>query len=195
MSDSQDDDTLAELARLHRRLEAAAQSEGLIDVAYRVIDSPVGELLLAATPRGLVRVAYATEDHDAVLAALAVQLGPRILRAPKQLDTAARELDEYFDHRRRTFDLDLDLSLSRGFRRLVQEHLPDIGYGQTRSYKQMAELVGNPRAVRAVGTACATNPLPLVVPCHRVLRTDGTLGGYIGGLAAKAALLELESAA
>jgi methylated-DNA-[protein]-cysteine S-methyltransferase len=184
-----------ELAILHRRLEAAAQADGLLDVAYTTVDSPVGKLLLATTSQGLIRVAYAIEDHDRVLENLAMKVSPRILRAPKQLDDAARELEEYFDHRRQRFDLDLDLSLSRGFRRLVQRHLPEIGYGQTRSYKEMAELVGNPRAVRAVGTACATNPLPVVVPCHRVLRTDGSLGGYIGGLGAKTTLLELESAA
>lgn len=183
------------MAALHRRLEAAAQAEGLVDVAYTTVDSPVGPLLLAATPRGLVRVAYAIEDHDSVLEDLAVRLSPRVLRAPRRLDTAARELDEYFARTRERFDLELDLSLSRGFRRLVQQHLPEIGYGQTRSYRQMAELVGNPKAVRAVGTACATNPLPVVVPCHRVLRTDGTLGGYIGGLEAKTALLALEAAA
>ncbi|WP_374208746.1 methylated-DNA--[protein]-cysteine S-methyltransferase [Microbacterium sp. USTB-Y] len=183
------------MAALHRRLEAAAQAEGLVDVAYTTVDSPVGPLLLAATPRGLVRVAYAIEDHDRVLEDLAVRLSPRVLRAPKRLDAAARELDEYFSRTRERFDVELDLSLSRGFRRLVQQHLPEIGYGQTRSYRQMAELVGNPKAVRAVGTACATNPLPVVVPCHRVLRTDGTLGGYIGGLEAKTALLALEAAA
>lgn len=182
------------LARLHRRLEAAAQAEGLLDVAYTTVDSPVGALLLAATPRGLVRVAYAIEDHDRVLESLAVKVSPRILRAPKQLDHAARELEEYFDRKRTVFDLALDLSLSHGFRRLLQEHLPEIAYGQTRSYKEMAELVGNPKAVRAVGTACATNPLPVVVPCHRVLRADGSLGGYIGGLEAKTVLLELEAA-
>lgn len=204
MSDIRNDDTLTaltapidpdKLAMLHRRLEAAAQAEGLVDVAYRVVDSPVGKLLLASTPKGLVRVAFANEDHDKVLESLAVKLSPRILRAPQQLDTAARELDEYFEHRRQAFDLDLDLSLSKGFRQLVQQHLPEIGYGQTRSYKEMAEMVGNPKAVRAVGTACATNPLPVVVPCHRVLRTDGSLGGYIGGLDAKTTLLELEAAA
>ena len=183
------------LAALHRRLEAAALAEGLVDVAYTTVDSPVGALLLAATPKGLVRVAYAIEDHDRVLEDLAVRLSPRVLRAPKRLDAVARELDEYFARTRERFDVDLDLSLSRGFRQLVQRHLPEIGYGQTRSYKEMAELVGNPKAVRAVGTACATNPLPVVVPCHRVLRTDGTLGGYIGGLEAKTALLELEAAA
>ncbi|MER5370655.1 methylated-DNA--[protein]-cysteine S-methyltransferase [Streptomyces sp. NPDC002722] len=183
------------LHRLHRRLEQAAEQADLIDVAYTTIDSPVGKLLLAATPKGLVRVAYASEDHDRVLEALGQKLSPRILRAPKRLDEVAREIDEYFAKHRQVFDVTLDLSLSRGFRRLVQTHLPEIGYGQTRSYRDMAELVGSPKAVRAVGTACATNPLPIVVPCHRVLRTDGTLGGYIGGLEAKTTLLDLEAAA
>ncbi|MCP2342225.1 methylated-DNA--[protein]-cysteine S-methyltransferase [Actinomadura rupiterrae] len=204
MSDIQGDDLLSGtlspveaemLAMLHRRLESAAEAEGLIDVAYTTVDSPVGELLLAATPRGLVRVAYEAEGHDRVLQTLSEKISPRVLRSPKRLDVAARELDEYFGHRRQRFDVQLDLSLSHGFRQLVQQHLPDIGYGQTRSYKQMAEMVGNPKAVRAVGTACATNPLPVVVPCHRVLRTDGSLGGYIGGLEAKSTLLELEAAA
>ncbi|MFI1294005.1 methylated-DNA--[protein]-cysteine S-methyltransferase [Streptomyces sp. NPDC020792] len=183
------------LHRLHRRLEQAAEQADLIDVAYTTIDSPVGKLLLAATPKGLVRVAYASEDHDRVLETLGQKLSPRILRAPKRLDEVAREIDEYFAKHRQVFDVTLDLSLSRGFRRLVQTHLPEIGYGQTRSYRDMAELVGNPKAVRAVGTACATNPLPIVFPCHRVLRTDGTLGGYIGGLEAKTTLLDLEAAA
>jgi methylated-DNA-[protein]-cysteine S-methyltransferase len=182
------------LARLHRRLEQAADREGLLDVAYRTLDSPVGPLLLAATPRGLVRVAYDIEDHDRVLEALAGRLSPRVLRAPGRLDAAARELEEYFAGRRRAFSLPLDLSLSRGFRLLVQQHLPSIGYGQTRSYQQVAELVGHPKAVRAVGTACATNPLPVVVPCHRVLRSDGTSGRYVGGPAAKTTLLNLEAA-
>lgn len=204
MNDIRSDDRIAALAapvtpdtlaELHRRLEASAQAEGLLDVAYRVVDSPLGSLLLASTPRGLIRVAFATEDHDRVLENLAAKVSPRVLRAPKRLDAAARELDEYFERKRKTFDLALDLSLSKGFRQLVQQHLPEIDYGQTRSYKQMAEMVGNPKAVRAVGTACATNPLPVVVPCHRVLRTDGTLGGYIGGLEAKTALLEMEAAA
>jgi methylated-DNA-[protein]-cysteine S-methyltransferase len=183
------------LARLHRRLEQAAEDEGLLDVAYRTVDSPVGPLLLAATPRGLVRVAYAVEGHDQVLDTLASRLSPRVLHAPKRLDAVARELEEYFGGRRRSFDLPLDLSLSKVFRLLVQQHLSSIGYAQTRSYKQVAELVGNPKAVRAVGTACATNPLPVVLPCHRVLRTDGTPGGYAGGPAAKTTLLNLEAAA
>jgi methylated-DNA-[protein]-cysteine S-methyltransferase len=182
------------LARLHRRLEQAAEDEGLLDVAYRTVDSPVGPLLLAATPRGLVRVAYAVEGHDQVLDTLASRLSPRVLHAPKRLDAVARELEEYFGGRRRSFDLPLDLSLSKGFRLLVQQHLPSIGYAQTRSYRQVAELVGNPKAVRAVGTACATNPLPVVLPCHRVLRTDGTTGDYVGGPAAKTTLLNLEVA-
>jgi methylated-DNA-[protein]-cysteine S-methyltransferase len=187
-----DSDTLD---RLHRRLEREAENADLVDVAYTTVDSPLGTLLLAATVKGLVRVAYASEDHDRVLETLSANISPRILRAPKRLDDTARELDEYFAKRRTVFDLKLDLSLSHGFRQLVQTHLPEIGYGQTRSYRQVAELVGNPKAVRAVGTACATNPLPVVVPCHRVLRADGTLGGYIGGLAAKTALLKLEAAA
>ncbi len=181
------------LAALHARLERAAEAEGLLEVAYTSIDSPVGRLLLAATPRGLVRVAFAGEDHDRVLESLVGSLGPRVLRAPRRLDAAAAELEEYFAGRRRTFDLALDLSLSRGFRQLVQQHLPQIEYGTTVSYGQVAALVGRPRAVRAVGTACATNPLPIVVPCHRVLRSDGSLGGYLGGAEAKTTLLELEA--
>lgn len=182
------------LARLQAGLERAAEAEGLLDVAYTTVDSPVGALLLAATPQGLVRVAYDIEDHDRVLDTLAQRLSPRVLRAPKRLDAAARELDEYFGGRRQAFDLPLDLSMSRGFRQLVQRRLPEIGYGQTRTYGQVAALVGNPKAVRAVGTACATNPLPLVVPCHRVLPASGGPGRYVGGPAAKVTLLTLEAA-
>jgi methylated-DNA-[protein]-cysteine S-methyltransferase len=186
------DDTT--LARLHRTLELAAERDEVLDVAYTTIDSPLGVLLLAATAKGLVRVAYAIEDHDRVLDTLGQRISVRVLRAPSRLDATARQIDEYFNRHRETFDLPLDLSLSAGFRRLVQRHLPEIGYGQTRSYKELAETVGSPKAVRAVGTACATNPLPIILPCHRVLRTDGTLGGYIGGLEAKTALLNLEAA-
>jgi methylated-DNA-[protein]-cysteine S-methyltransferase len=181
-----------DLTRLRDRLAASAARDGLLDIAYTTIDTPVGALLLAATGAGLVRVAYAREGHDRVLDDLAQRLSPRVLRAPGRLAAAARELDEYFTGGRRAFDLPLDLSLSHGFRQAVQRRLPDIGYGHTQSYKQVAELVGNPNAFRAVATACATNPLPVVVPCHRVLRSDGTLGGYIGGLDAKATLLSLE---
>ena len=184
-----------ELAALHSRLEAAAAQHGILDVAYTTIDTAVGPLLLAATERGLVRVAFEREGHDQVLQTLAARISPRILRAPRRLAAAAREIDEYFAGQRTGFDLPLDYSLSSGFRQLVQRHLSEIAYGQTESYKEVAQIVGNPKAVRAVGTACATNPLPVVVPCHRVLRTDGTLGGYVGGLDAKTTLLTLEKAA
>jgi methylated-DNA-[protein]-cysteine S-methyltransferase len=185
----------AGMAGLHARLEAAAEDQGLLDVAYRTLDTPVGPLLLAATETGLVRVAFEREGFDAVLQALATKISPRVLEAPRRLDAVATELEEYFAGRRQSFDVPLDYTLSSGFRQIVQRHLPRIGYGHTRSYKEVAELVGSPKAVRAVGTACATNPLPVVVPCHRVLRTDGTLGGYLGGLDAKRALLTLERAA
>ncbi len=180
---------------LHARLTRSAADDGLLDVAYSLHDSPVGTLLLAATPRGLLRVAFAVEDHERVLQTIADRISPRILRAPGRLDEASRQLDEYFAGRRREFALPLDRSLSAGFRREVQDHLPEIPYGRTESYAQVAALLGRPRAIRAVGSGCATNPLPLVLPCHRVLRSNGSLGGYAGGLAAKAALLELESAA
>jgi methylated-DNA-[protein]-cysteine S-methyltransferase len=181
--------------RLHERLVRAAETEGILDVAYRTIDTPVGALLLAATDRGLVRVAYAREDHDAVLARLAAQVSPRVMRAPGRLDGVAREIDEYFAGRRSAFDVPLDLRLSRGFRREVLTRLPEIGYGHTASYAAVAAAAGRPNAVRAVGTACATNPLPVVVPCHRVVRSDGGIGGYVGGAAAKQALLALERTA
>jgi methylated-DNA-[protein]-cysteine S-methyltransferase len=183
------------LDRLHRRLEEEAAREGLLDVAYTTVDTPVGSLLLAATERGLVRVAYDIEDHDKVLDTVATKLSSRILRAPRRLDSASREIDEYFAGDRRGFDLPLDFSLTSGFRQLVQRHLSEIAYGHTESYKEVAAVIGNPNAVRAVGSACATNPLPVVVPCHRVLRADGTLGGYVGGIAAKTTLLKLERAA
>jgi methylated-DNA-[protein]-cysteine S-methyltransferase len=185
-----------QLDALHARLTAAAAAEGVLDIAYRTLDTPVGTLLLAATELGLVRVAYGSENHDTVLQALADRISPRILHAPAQLDTIATELEEYFAGRRRTFDLPLDWRLSAGFRATVLHHLAaDLAYGQTASYGTVAQLAGNPKAVRAVGTACATNPLPVVVPCHRVVRADGSMGGYIGGPDAKRALLTLETAA
>ncbi|MEY8654114.1 methylated-DNA--[protein]-cysteine S-methyltransferase [Brachybacterium paraconglomeratum] len=183
------------LAGLRARLVQQADDAGLVEVAYRTLDTPLGPLLLAATAQGLVRVAFEREGFDAVLAALASRVSPRVLEAPRRLDEAAVELEEYFTGTRRRFDLPLDRALSTGFREKVQRVLPRIDYGSTRSYKEIAELVGSPRAVRAVGTACATNPLPIVVPCHRVLRTDGALGGYVGGLDAKTALLTLERTA
>jgi methylated-DNA-[protein]-cysteine S-methyltransferase len=181
--------------RLHRRLVDAAGAAGLLDVAYRTIDTPVGTLLLAATPKGLVRVAYASQDHDLVLEHLARDVSPRVLRAPARLDAVAREIEEYFAGRRRTFDVPLDLQLAHGFRRTVLAHLPEIGYGTTASYAAVAKASGHPKAVRAVGTACANNPVPVVVPCHRVVRRDGTIGQYVGGIEAKETLLTLEGAA
>jgi methylated-DNA-[protein]-cysteine S-methyltransferase len=180
--------------RLRAAVSHRAQERGLLDVAYRTLDTPVGPLLLAATPVGLVRVAYARENHDAVLTALARQVSPRILLAPAPLDAVARQLDDYFTHRRHGFDVSLDLRLAHGFRRTVLERLSDVAYGRTVSYAELAADVGNPRAVRAVGTACATNPLPLVIPCHRVVRSDGTAGGYVGGPEVKRVLLDLEHA-
>lgn len=182
-------------ARLRARLVAAAQRGGVLDVAYRQVDTPVGPLLLAATERGLVRVAYDREDHDTVLASLAAAVSPRILYAPARLDEVSRQLAEYFAGRRQSFDVPLDFRLSHGFRRSVLAHLSGIGYGRTASYAQVAAAAGSPKAVRAAGTACATNPLPVIVPCHRVIRSDGSLGRYVGGPEAKQSLLHLEAAA
>jgi len=181
------------LDTLHDRLVAAAGDRKLIDVGYRTVDSPVGVLLVAATDAGVVRVAFDSEGHDRVLTALADLIGRRILRDPRRLDVVARELDEYFAGRRRSFDLPVDLRLTHGFRRTVVAALPTIDYGSTASYAQVATIAGSPAAVRAVGTACATNPVPVIVPCHRVVRSDGTIGAYRGGPAAKRLLLELEA--
>lgn len=178
--------------RLHARLVASAAKAGLLDVAYRTIDSPIGRLLLAATSQGVVRVAFDCEGHDDVLAALSDRVSPRILNAPAQLDPVARQLDEYFAGRRSSFDVALDFRLAAGFRRSVLEELRHIGYGKTASYAEVAAKTGHPKAVRAVGTACALNPLPLVVPCHRVVRSDGAAGNYRGGAHAKLTLLALE---
>jgi methylated-DNA-[protein]-cysteine S-methyltransferase len=186
--------TPRELAALHARLAQKAEPAGLLDVAYRTLDSPVGLLLLAATPAGLVRVAYEREGTDAVLVELAARVSPRILEAPDRLDVTARQLEEYFARRRHRFDVPLDMSLSSGFRRTVLSYLPNIGYGRTASYGAVAAAVNNPKAVRAVGSACATNPLPLVIPCHRVIRSDGVIGAYRGGPLAKRQLLSLEAA-
>ena len=184
-----------DLDRLRTRLAAAARDDGILDVAYRTVDSPVGPLLIASTDAGLVRIAYAVENHEAVLQALADHISPRVLQAPARLDVVTRELDEYFAGRRRRFDVALDWQLSAGFRNTVLRHLPEIAYGHTASYADVAQLAGNAKAVRAVGSACGHNPLPIVVPCHRVVRSDGTVGGYLGGIEAKRTLLELEAAA
>ncbi len=184
-----------ELAGLRARLATRAEREGLVDVAYRTLDTALGSLLLAATDVGLVRVAFATEDHEQVLARLASVVSPRVLHSPGRLDETARQLDGYLAGRREQFDLPVDLRLASGFRQSVLRRLVEIPYGRTASYAEVAALAGSPRAVRAVGSACATNPVPLVVPCHRVVRSDGSLGGYLGGLAAKRTLLTLETRA
>ena len=183
------------LDALRATLARRAQEEGLLDVAYRTLDSPVGRLLLAATPAGVVRVAFETEDADSVLAELATQVSPRVLLAPERLDAVASELEEYFAGRRHAFDVPVDLRLARGFRRAVLERLTQVPYAGTVSYAELATRAGSPRAVRAVGTACALNPVPLVVPCHRVVRSDGAPGGYRGGPDVKRRLLALEAAA
>jgi methylated-DNA-[protein]-cysteine S-methyltransferase len=180
------------MQRVRAALASRAQQQNLLDVAYRTLDTPVGQLLIAATPLGLIRVAYARQDHEAVLTALAEQVSPRVLFAPRKLDDAARQFDDYFTRQRRVFDLAVDLRLATGFRRTVLEHLPDVSYGRTVSYGELAAEVGHPRAARAVGTACATNPLPLVIPCHRVVLGDGSPGAYIGGPEIKRVLLDLE---
>jgi methylated-DNA-[protein]-cysteine S-methyltransferase len=178
-----------------KRLTERAADEGLLDVAYTTTDSPFGELLLAATPRGLVRIGLPEQEADDLLEDLAARISPRVLEAPAPLDEARRELDLYFDGRLTDFDLPLDWRLSRDFRRRVLRAINRIPYGQTRSYMQVAASAGNERAVRAAGSACGSNPIPIVVPCHRVLRTGGGLGGYGGGVPMKRALLELEGAA
>lgn len=181
---------------LHRQgcLADQARTREPVDVAHRTVDSPFGPLLLAATPVGLVRVAFAREEHDAALAGMTAAFGPRVVHSPSRLDAAARQLDEYFAGRRRRFDLTLDLRVVRGFRRAVLDQLPTIPYGTTATYRTVAARVDSPGAARAVGTACATNPLPVVVPCHRVVRGDGVIGNYLGGTEAKRALLDLEAA-
>lgn len=174
------------------RLGARAASEGLLDVAYSGADSPFGPLLLAKTPVGLVRIGLPNQSPDELLEDLAKRVSPRVLEVPAELDAARRELDLYFAGKLRDFDLPLDWRLSAGFGLRVQRAIAAIPYGQTRSYMEVADRAGNERAVRAAGTACGRNPLPLVVPCHRVLRSSGNLGGYGGGLPMKQRLLELE---
>jgi methylated-DNA-[protein]-cysteine S-methyltransferase len=171
---------------------ARADADDLVDVAWVVEDTPVGPLTLAATERGLVRVAFG--DEEGVLDELAAEVSPRVVHLPRRLDGLRHQLDEYFAGDRRRFDVDLDRRLSHGYRRTVLEALSDVPYGQTVSYKDLAERTGNPKATRAVGTAMATNPIAIVVPCHRVLRTGGALGGYGGGVDTKVWLLRLEGA-
>jgi methylated-DNA-[protein]-cysteine S-methyltransferase len=176
------------VARLVRRAEAE------VDVAYAVVGSPLGELLVALTPRGLVRVAYPNETEDQVLQELAGRISPRILRAPGRTDEVRRELEQYFAGSRRRFEVPVDWALSRGFFRKVLRATARIPYGDVRTYTEMATRAGNPRAYRAAGNALHSNPVPIVVPCHRVVHADGGLAGYGGGVERKEFLLALEGA-
>ncbi|WP_194861296.1 methylated-DNA--[protein]-cysteine S-methyltransferase [Dietzia sp. SYD-A1] len=200
----------ADTDRLRERLAREAQREGLVDVLVRPVGSPIGGLLLAATPQGLAYVAFEGEPRDEVLEMLARRIGPRVVHADgpaapngatgdadvaRVLDDATAQIEAYLAGRRREFTLLLDTVLATGFRGLVQRRLSEVGYGRTATYREIATALDKPGAVRAVGTACATNPLPLVWPCHRILRSDGGLGGYRGGLEVKKRLLAMESAA
>jgi methylated-DNA-[protein]-cysteine S-methyltransferase len=176
-------------------LTSRAEAEGLIDVAYTSVDSPLGPLVVAATPKGLVRVSYTEfRGEDEVLEELARRVSPRVLEAPARLDPVRRELDEYFEGRREAFDVPIDWSYLAGFTREVLRATARIGFGDVSSYAGVAAEAGSPRAVRAAGNALGSNPMPVVVPCHRVLRSGGKLGGYTGGLERKEFLLRLEGA-
>jgi methylated-DNA-[protein]-cysteine S-methyltransferase len=173
-------------------LDQAAAAAGVLDVAYATLDSPVGQLLLAVTPRGLVRIAYLNGDLDVVLEDLAARVSPRLLASPRSLDEPRRELDEYFHGARSAFDLALDWRLTGGFGRRVLQATARIPYGSVSNYKGVASDAGSPRAFRAAGNALGANPLPIVVPCHRVLHAGGGLGGYTGGVSRKRVLLAVE---
>ena len=185
---------LARLGELRGRLAVRAAERDLLDVAYRTLDTQLGTLLLAATPAGLVSVTFDGAAPDVTLERLSAALSPRVLEAPARLDATARAIEELIAGRVRAFAGPLDLTLARGFGRAVVERLHEIPYGETRSYAQVAAAAGSPRAVRAVGTACRRNPLPIAIPCHRVVRSDGGLGQYAGGLEAKRVLLGVEGA-
>ncbi len=187
-------DANEQAAQAAARLAERAAREELLDVAYASLDSPFGRLLVAGTPRGLVRVAFPEESEDAVLERLARRLSPRILRDTGRFDAVARQLDEYFAGRRHAFETELDWSLIGPFGRRVLAATAAIPYGSVLSYAQVAGEAGSPRGSRAAGNALGSNPIPIVIPCHRVLRTGGALGGYGGGLPRKRWLLELEGA-
>lgn len=179
--------------QLDRRFREAAGAEGLLDVAYDLTDSPVGPLLVAASERGLCRISFDPEPEREI-EALARGFGVRVLRSPGSVDRARRELDEYFEGRRQDFEVAIDWSYLAGFTREVLRATARIGFGQVSTYAGVAAEAGSPRAVRAAGNALGSNPMPVVVPCHRVLRAGGTLGGYTGGLEKKEFLLRLEGA-
>ena len=175
-----------------KRLVRRAQREGLLDVTYAQVDSPLGPLTAVTTPAGLVTLAYPDRPLDDVLAKIASEISPRILEAPARLDPLRRELDQYFKRRRQKFDHPIDWSLTRGFFREVLKATAGIRYGKVSTYAEVAAKAGNPKAVRATGNGLGSNPIPVVVPCHRVVRSGGGLGGYTGGLERKEFLLDLE---
>ena len=185
-------DDLSSRAALVFRDHAAAA--GLVDVAYATVDSPIGDLLVAGTRRGLVRISFPHEGHGDVVEELAMLLSPRVLEAPGRLDDVRRELDEYFEGTRRAFDVPIDMSLTHGFTRKVLQATSRIPFGSVSTYRDVARRAGNDRAYRAAGNALGANPIPIVVPCHRVLHSGGGLGGYGGGLDVKRFLLQLEHA-
>ena len=183
----------AEAAAAASRFAEHAAHEGLVDVAYTTVESPVGAVLVAATHRGLVRIAFgAGFNADEVVEDLSERISPRVLEVPSYFDGVRRELDEYFEGRRTSFDLPLDWQLTRGFARQVLRRTAKIPYGEVSTYQRMAAAAGSPRAYRAAGNALGANPIPIVVPCHRVLHSGGGLGGYGGGLERKEFLLRLE---
>jgi methylated-DNA-[protein]-cysteine S-methyltransferase len=171
-----------------------ASGSGLLDVAYTTVDSPFGTMLVAGTERGILRVAFPHRDHDALLAELASVISPRVLEAPERLDQVRRELDAYFDGKLKRFSVPLDWRLRRGFQKRALRAIARIPYGETRSYGEIAAEAGNARAFRAAGSACGANPLPPIVPCHRVIQAGGEIGNYGGGPEMKERLLRLEGA-
>jgi methylated-DNA-[protein]-cysteine S-methyltransferase len=176
-----------------RQLVDRALDEGLVGVAYARADSPFGELLVASTAKGLVKVGFLhTGSEDGMLAELSKELSPRVLHAPARLDDVRRQLDEYFGGRRTSFDLPIDWTLSRGFTQRILQATAKVPFGQLATYRDMATKAGNERAVRAAGNALGSNHIPIIVPCHRIVRTGGALGGYTGGLERKEFLLKLE---
>lgn len=181
-----------DIDRLRADLARRAADAGLLDIAYGTLDSPLGTLTAFVTADGLVRLSYPGEPIDRQLAALAVAISPRILAAPERTDVIRRQLDEYFAGARRSFDLPIDWRLLRGFREAVLRATAAIPFGSVSSYRQVAEAAGSPNAYRAAGNALGSNPIPIVVPCHRVLHSGGGLGGYTGGLDRKRYLLSLE---
>jgi methylated-DNA-[protein]-cysteine S-methyltransferase len=175
------------------KLSDCAAEQGLLDVAYTTIDLPVGSTLVAATRRGLVKISYGRNfDSQAVLEDLAARISPRVLEAPAYFDPLRRELDEYFEGKRTSFDLPIDWSLTGGFTRKVLRRTARIPYGEVSTYGEVAAEAGSPRGARAAGNALGSNPIPIIVPCHRVLHAGGGLGGYTGGLDIKKKLLKVE---